>query len=451
MSPAKPDSNSDRSAPTEPSPARKPPYSRSRHRAAAHDSAHLDDVAHAEHEPPVHPLIPRGPVPLVTSDAGLAELIDHLRAAGTFAYDSEFIGELSYVPKLCLIQVATTTRVALIDPLAKLDLKPFWHLLADASVLKIVHAGQQDVEPVVRFIGQAPANLFDTQIAAGFIAMPYPVSLSKLVLEMAGAKLGKGLTFTHWDQRPLSAQQLRYAADDVRYLPAIYQQMRTKLQALGHFEWAMEESASICVPGLYRFDPETQYLRVRGAGSLQPKQLAVLKELTVWRDGAARQADSPPRAYLKDEILVDLARNPVRTVDKLSRVRGLPRPIEEEYGQAICDTIARGLQLPEAAWPAVRDNEQTPADRFRCDALWSLVQCLASSRSIDPNLLSSRQEITDLFRYLTQQSDEPPKLLEGWRKAAVGDALWAMVKDQSTVKFAWRDGALAHAKNESAS
>jgi ribonuclease D len=417
-------------------------YSRARHRSAAHDSAHADGVSHDLVEPPLHPLIPRGPVPLIASDAELADLIAHLHSAGHFAYDSEFIGEMSYVPKLCLIQVATTERVALIDPLAELDLDPFWNLLADPRVLKIVHAGQQDVEPVVRFIGKAPANLFDTQIAAGFIAMPYPLALSKLVLELAGAKLGKGLTFTHWDQRPLSAHQLRYAADDVRYLPAVYETMRQRLEALGHLQWAMDESASICDPSLYRFDPESQYLRVRGAGSLQPKQLAVLKELVIWRDAAARVADSPPRAYLKDEILIDLARNAPKTVEKLDRVRGLPRPIEVEHGKTMIDCITRGLSTPVDAMPAVRDSEQSPGDRFRTDALWSLVQALAFSRSIDPNLIASRQDITELYRHLVS-GGEVPHLLQGWRRQAVGADLLSMLQDGRQVQLAWVNGSLA--------
>ncbi len=433
-------------APKGPSSEPRVPYTRSRHRSMSHDTAHADENA-PHHEPPAHPLISRGPVPLIATDAQLAALIAELRAAGSFAYDSEFIGELSYVPKLCLIQVATSAQVSLIDPLAKIDLNPFWHLLADPSVEKIVHAGQQDVEPVVRFIGKPPTNLFDTQIAAGFMAMPYPVSLSKLVMELVGAKLGKGLTFTHWDQRPLSNQQLRYAADDVRYLPAIRSIMGEKLNALGHFNWAMEESASICDAGLYQFDPDTQYLRVRGSGSLQPKQLAVLKELTIWRDGAAREADSPPRAYLKDEILIDFTRNAPRTIDKLDRVRGLPRPIEQEHGQAIIDAITRGLATPADKWPIVKDTEQSPADRFRCDSLWALVQCLASGRSIDPSLLCSRPEIADVYRHVTQNNSPTPHLLTGWRREAVGNTLLAMMNDGAQTRLAFRDGQLTQLKD----
>src|SRR4051812_47295594 len=226
------------------------PYSRADHRARAHESAHTDAPLPPENTPDL-PLVPKGPAPLLTTDDEVRELIDHCRAAGRFAYDSEFIGELTYHPKLCVLQVASDERVALIDPLADIDLMPFWELLADPAVEKIVHAGDQDIEPVVRHLNRSPANFFDTQIAAGFCGLPYPVSLSKLVGELTGARLGKGLTFTHWDQRPLSAMQLRYAADDVRYLPAVRAELGRRLEANGHTSWAKEECEALCEPSQY--------------------------------------------------------------------------------------------------------------------------------------------------------------------------------------------------------
>ena len=282
-------------------PRRRRRYSRADHRARSHENAHAagagDDAAAADASPrPHHPLVSHDPPDLITTDEELAGLLAHLRAAGSFAYDSEFIGELTYFPKLCLIQTASAQRVALIDPLADLELRPFWELIADGSVEKVVHAGQQDIEPVFRHIGRMACNVFDTQIAAGLAGLPYPLSLSKLVLELAGARLGKGLTFSHWDQRPLSAMQLRYAADDVRYLPLVRAELGKRLDALGHAGWAAEECAALCDPVLYRFDPDTYYQRVRGATSLQPKNLAVLRELTIWRDAAAHRASDRNRS-----------------------------------------------------------------------------------------------------------------------------------------------------------
>ena len=151
-------------------------------------------------------------------------------------------------------------RVSLIDPLAEIDLSNFWELICDPSIQKIVHAGSQDVEPVVRHIGKEPANLFDTQIAAGFAGLSYPIALSRLVMEICGAKLGKGATFTHWDQRPLSAMQLRYAADDVRYLPAVHDAISRKLEALGHVDWNREECDAMCDASQYVFNLATSNL-----------------------------------------------------------------------------------------------------------------------------------------------------------------------------------------------
>ena len=169
------------------------PYTRTDHRSRSHDVAHGEEAADQERFPVLaHPLVPKGNASFISDEAELSRLIGRLRGVGSFAYDSEFIGELTYFPKLCLIQVASRDEVALIDPLEGLSLTPFWELLCDPAVEKIVHAGQQDIEPVVRNFGRAPANVFDTQISAGFAAMPYPVSLSKLVWELTGRGWGRG-------------------------------------------------------------------------------------------------------------------------------------------------------------------------------------------------------------------------------------------------------------------
>jgi ribonuclease D len=438
--------------PNEPSRSRQAgrrPYSRVDHRARAHEEAHAegpDGSPAASESSGAHPLVPTGPAELIVIDGQLHDLLGHLREAGSFAYDSEFIGELTYHPKLCLIQVASARKVALIDPLARIDLRPFWELLCEPSVEKVLHAGQQDIEPVVRHLGRGPVNLFDTQIAAGLAGLPYPVSLSKLVNELAGAKLGKGLTFTHWDQRPLSGMQLRYAADDVRYLPRVRAELGQRLEKLGHVEWARMECAAQCDPSLYGFNPDAQYLRVRGAGSLQPRNLAVLRELTIWRDGAARKHDVPPRSFLRDELLIDLARSPVKKVEQLAKVRGLPRPIEAADGPAIVEATARGLELATPNLPAARDFEPLPGEKFRSDALCNLAQCLCAARGIDPALVGCRQDFSEFYHLLqtgaSSDSLQSSKIFNGWRKEAVGQPLLDAVNGKQSFSFKWDENSL---------
>ena len=423
-------------------------HARAAHRARAHESAHAEEGngdASAAQAPagPAHPLVPAGPASLVTTDEQLEELIAHLRAAGSFAYDSEFIGEMTYFPNLCLIQVSTAERVALVDPLAGVELRPFWELIADESVEKVVHAGQQDIEPVWRHIGREARNVFDTQVASGFVALPYPLSLSKLVGELTGAKLGKGLTFSHWDQRPLSAMQLRYAADDVRYLPLARRELGRRLEASGRTAWAAEECAAMCDPVLYRFDPETSFLRVRGATSLQAKNLAVLRELTVWRDAAARAEDVPPRTFLRDEILIDMSRSPIKSLDRLERVKGLPRPVEKEHGGTIVEVTLRALSGPVPKYPFGRDEEPTPADRFRSDALWAAAQTICAGRSVDTAVVTSRQECGEFYRTLASGGDVSGlRLMKGWRREALGQPLVDFFRGGRRLEVAWSDGSL---------
>ena len=294
-----------------------------------------------------------------------------------------------------------------------------------------------------RHIGKTACNVFDTQVAAGLAGLPYPLSLSKLVQELAAARLGKGLTFTHWDQRPLSAMQLRYAADDVRYLPRVRAELRDRLEALGHAAWAAEECAALCDPGLYRFDPDTYYQRVRGATSLQPRNLAVLRELTVWRDAAAREDDVPPRAFLKDEILLDLSRTPVKSVERLDRVRGLPRPVEKMHGQRIVEATLRGMSTPAPDLPAARDVEPTPTERFRSDALWAAAQVVCAGRSIDPALVLSRQDCGELYRALARgEKLDGLRVTNGWRAEALGRRLVQLYRTELELTLRWADGSL---------
>jgi ribonuclease D len=214
------------------------------------------------------------------------------------------------------------------------------------------------------------------------------------------------------------------------------------LKALDHVAWASEEFAALCDVRLYQFNPDTSYLRVRGANTLSGQQLAVLRELTIWRDATARAHDVPPKAFLRDEVLTDLSRNPVKDVEKLSRVRGLPRPVEAAHGAEIVSSIQRGLStLPAKVVPV--KPEPTPTERFRADALWAATQCLCIGQALDPNLVTSRQEIGDLYRFLTRGGKEPNiGLLKGWRRQAVGQPIQRMVKEGQPIKLDWSEGSL---------
>ena len=408
---------------------------RARHRQRAHEEAHADEDPGGELPVPEAVVAPRGAAALLGTDAEIAELIAHLRQSGSFAYDSEFIGESSYHPFLCLIQVATADRVALIDPLAGCDLMPFWELLCDASVEKIVHAGSQDVEPVVRFTGKGPANVLDTQIAAGFCGLAYPTSLQKLVQETTGVPLQKGFTFTHWDQRPLSAKQLRYAADDVRYLPAVATELKKRLAKTGHLKWALAECDAMCRPENYTFDVRSAVEKVRGAGALGARELNVLTELVVWRDNAAREANLPSRSFLRDEVMIDICRTMPKQAEKLQKVRGLPRPVIEAHAETIAALTIKALATNVEGVQLLSGSAPTPSEKFAADALFVAAQAICFAQSIDSAVVLARQDITDLHRRLTSgKAVDDLRLMPGRRREAVGEKLLAVYRGEATAE-----------------
>lgn len=395
-----------------------------RKRSKQDDLAHAEAEALAQNPIPEHPLIPRDTPSLVADDAALGELLAHLRSTGGFAYDSEFIGERSYFPSLCVIQVATPTRVALIDALSGVNLADFWELLTDPAVEKIVHAGEQDLEPVIRHTGRAAANVFDAQIAAAFVGHPYPVALSKLVQEMLGVALGKGLKFSQWDRRPLSPVQVHYAANDVRFLPALRSELRTKLDAVGNTNRVDEDCAAACLPADHRADPALLYTKFKGTVHMRSKHLAVLRELAVWRDREARAMDVPPRMFLKDQVLLALARYTPRDIDELIDFEGLPRPVRERFGGAIIDMVTHAVNLPTEQRPVPSELRETDRDTAVINRAWAEIQERCRASSIDPAVVASRRELSQLHGRLRRgHPAHGSRLLTGWRYDMFRDLL----------------------------
>ena len=372
---------------------------------------------------------------MIRTDQGLEALCRELRAAGRFALDTEFLGERNYVPKLCLVQVATTEFIALVDTLSIRNLAPLWELIADATILKVLHAAREDLR--LAFYGGGrliPRGIFDTQIAAGFVGLPmYPLSYARLVEALAGVKLSKGETRSEWDRRPLSPDQIRYARDDVRYLLPVTDKLQSVLKRLGRDGWMAEEMGRYSEPRLYEQDPDQAYLRLRGPrAGFTGRPTALLRAVTAWRERRAADLDVPARTILRDEALTEIALRPPRRLTDFTRLRGFPEGAEAEIGPGLLAALDAARALPEDQWPpalAGAFDEGTPLERAAGDLLYALGESLCLARNLAPELVLSRADSLALAR---RQEDVP--LLTGWRGQALGSELANLATGAATAQ-----------------
>lgn len=387
-----------------------------------------------------HPDIPGGDALLVCDDAELVKLADALREEGTFAFDTEFIGEETFYPKICVIQVATPSRLALIDPLEIEDLMPIWALVADSEVETIVHDGGQDLDPVRRATGTEPQAIIDTQICAAFLDMPWPSSLAKVVDRFAGHQLAKGHTFTEWDRRPLTSRQQRYAADDVRYLPHVWTQMQADLEAAGRLDWAMAECNESRRRGGGSFDVGRQMKRISKSGKMRPRTATVLRELILMRHELARELDLPHRITLSDEAMIELMRAQPGDKDALATCRNVPRRAASEHGERILAAIERGKAAEPMHVDHRRPSDETAEDRMRIDALWSALSLQSLARGISPTLVLSRAGLAKW--YLDRRDGAGGTLFkdEGWRHQVIGEWFGRFVEGEARLEVVFRDG-----------
>lgn len=379
--------------------------------------------------------LPRSPQGLINTPAALAEVCRHLRAAKVFGFDTEFIGESSYRPLLCLVQVATDERVELIDPMALEDLGPFWDLLADPAVEKICHAGDQDLAIAWQLGRRTPQNVFDCQIGAGFAGIKYPEAYSRLVEIVAGIKLEKGDTYSAWGRRPLTDSQFTYAVDDVLYLPQIHRFLKGRLETLGHMAWLREACQELCVKAATDADPTMIFAKIKGASRLGSRQLSVLRELTLAREQMARERDVPARVMLKDEVLLDLATRGPETEAELLAIRSVPRDKAVRYGAPLIQAVKRGKALPADQRPSLPSSgEDSQETRLLAEIMSASSQVICLGQSVWPSLVTSRAEIEGLARLMSQGADPSGHaLLSGWRRECLGARLVEFARGQTDV------------------
>ena len=354
----------------------------------------------------------------ITEYEQLAAFCERASHSRILAVDTEFLREKTYYPKLCLIQVATHEESACVDPLAIEDLSPLKALLVDERITKVFHACTQDLEVILCAFGVVASPVFDTQLAAAFVGMRQQVGYGALVERYTGVRLPKADSLTDWARRPLDAEQLAYAEDDVRYLPGIYDAMMTQLVAKNRLGWLTPEMEELCERSHFERLPEQAYLHLKRSSSLTRRQLAVAREVCAWRERKAASRNIPRKWLVSDELLVEVSKRAPKNVERLRRIRGTEQ-LSTHDAEELVREVRKGLAVGTADLPSLRRRERASAEaEGAIDLMYALLRIISERSGIAPQLIATRDDLLDLA---TGKPD--CSLREGWRHELAGSAL----------------------------
>jgi len=384
--------------------------------------------------------------PLITESAPLAELCARMAKADFVVVDTEFMRENSYWPDLCLVQISDGKEAAAIDPKAPgIDLKPLLDLMVDnEDVLKVFHAGGQDLEIIFNLTGKTPHPLFDTQIASMALSQGEQIGYSNLVDSWLGIHLDKGARFTDWARRPLDKRQIDYAIGDVTHLSVIFPMMLEELRKTGRGAWLDQEMERIGDPSNYSVDPQEAWQRVR-ISSRKADVLGRLKAIAAWREREAQDKNLPRGRIVKDETLGDLATHPPKRQDDLGKVRGLSASWKSnDIGARLIDAIDNAKPLPREEMPE-RDASR-PGLGKEGVLVADLLKLLLKIRSREINVAARLLARSDDLEMLAAGMREGLPILEGWRYEQFGHDALDLVEGR--MAFAVKDGKLLMTRTE---
>lgn len=345
--------------------------------------------------------------------------------SSVLAIDTEFLREKTYYAKLCLLQLATDDETAIVDPFEVEDLRVLAPLLENESVVKLFHAGGQDLEILLREVGALPRPLFDTQVAAALLGHTQQIGYAALVHAECGVTLKKIDSFTDWSRRPLSDSQLEYAADDVAYLPRMYERMRAQLVELGRLAWLDRDFEDLADPKRYATNERERYRRLKRVSQLSRRQLAAAREVAAWRELEAQRRDVPRKWVVTDEQIVEACKREARTIDELFMVRGMSDRLSTKDARCVVALMSSALDAPPDAWPEPdRCGKNEPNVDAELDLMCALVRLRAKQNGVAFPTLASHDDLARVARGYREGVD----VLRGWRRSLVGEELLRLLE-----------------------
>lgn len=355
----------------------------------------------------------------ITDQTDLESFAKRAKSSSVLAIDTEFLREKTYYAKLCLLQMQTDDETVIVDPFAVDDLSVLADVFQDRSVVKLFHAGSQDIEILYRAIGAMPEPVFDTQVAASVLGHTLQIGYGSLVQNLCGVQLAKRDSYTDWSRRPLSDSQIEYAADDVVYLPQMYMKLKRQLKRLGRTHWLDADFAELVDPATYDSDPYERYRRLKRVGQLNRRQLGAAREVAAWREQAARKRDIPRKWVMTDEQVVEACKRESASIDELFMVRGLSDKLSTRDARAVVACIRKGLALPPEDLPHNDRSQRSEANvDVEVDAMSAIVRLRARESDIAFQTLATHSDLAKVARGHTDVD-----ILKGWRREIVGKEL----------------------------
>ena len=371
---------------------------------------------------------------MIETTADLEAACKELAKSEFITIDTEFLRETTFWPELCLIQMASPTTEALVDPLAKgLDLKPFFELMANPDVLKVFHAARQDIEIIYNRGGLIPHPIFDTQVAAMVCGFGDSVSYDQLVSRTKGVQIDKSSRFTDWSRRPLSEKQLDYALADVTHLRDVYLYLKAELEREGRSSWLREEMDILEARETYDMHPDDAWQRLK-MRLRKPQELAILKFVAAWREREARSRNVPRSRVLKDDAIYEVAQQQPKDAEALGRLRTIPKGRERSAaGSAVVEAVNAALALPKADMPhAPRQTQPPEGAAAAAELLKVLLKLISEKHGVAPKVIANSE---DLDRIAAEGEKAEVAALHGWRRELFGEPALQLIQGQVALRF----------------
>jgi ribonuclease D len=373
----------------------------------------------------------------ITRDDQLVALCRELASAAWIGFDTEFVSEDTYRPQLCLLQVAAPGCLAVIDTIAVKDVRPFWEVIATGDHQTIVHAGREEFLFCLNSVGQRPKRMVDVQIAAGLVGTEFPSGYGSLLQRLLEVKPNKGETRTDWRRRPLTEQQLNYALDDVRYLYPLWEKLSGRLEKHQRTAWLDAEMQTF-QDELDASRTREKFWRVSGISGLSGRALAIVREVSRWREGEAERRNQPLRRVLRDDLVVELAKRRSADPKQIRAVRGMERPdLQPHYGKlAAC--VEKGLAIPDSECPQLSHRDWPNQITLLGQVLASALVSICHAARVAPALVGTASDVRDLVAHslgMNNAGSTPPVLGTGWRAEIVGSKIEDLLRGRLAIRI----------------